>query len=480
MAGNDPVRPEESTASTFTSISTPDRIHDNDYGNACRLISAHGEILRYCHELKSWLIWDGQRWSLDHSGQVRHLAESVIKDFWRDVSRDTDRRNFASSSLNKSRISDMLVSSQHRLPISPASLDSDPDLLNFLNGTVDLRTSALSPHFPLHYITRLVHYDYNPSATCPRFLSFLASIFAPHPTLSSYLQLALGYSLTAHTREKVVFMPYGPGENGKSTLLGLFRSLIPEYSALLQIDTLMTRQENNNTQADLADLRGTRFVMTSETDKGQRLAEGKLKRITQGVGGRIKSARKYENHIEFDETHKLWIDANNLPVVRGTDNAIWNRLSPIPFSVTFSPAEQDKTLASKLAAEAEGILAWAVEGARLWFARGLDRHSQIDLHRSQWRAQSDQITSFFQECCEIGNEGELSASELYEAYERWVRGEDDTPYSKSDFIAALQKQPGIVKKKLKTRNVYRGVKLRWQSGSVASLAVEDQGEGEEE
>jgi phage/plasmid-associated DNA primase len=56
----------------------------------------------------------------------------------------------------------------------------------------------------------------------------------------------------------------------------------------------MSQQETNNTQADLADVRGARFVMTSETGQGQRLAEGKLKRITQGMG-RIKAVRKYDS-----------------------------------------------------------------------------------------------------------------------------------------------------------------------------------------
>jgi putative DNA primase/helicase len=88
-----------------------------------------------------------------------------------------------------------------------------------------------------------------------------------------------------------VFVPFGTGNNGKTTLLSTFLHL---YSVLLQSDTLMARQESNNTQADLADLRGARFVMTSETEEGQRLSQGKLKRITQGMG-KIKATRKYEN-----------------------------------------------------------------------------------------------------------------------------------------------------------------------------------------
>ena len=112
-----------------------------------------------------------------------------------------------------------------------------------------------------------------------------------------------------------------------------------------KIETLMVRlQENNhNSQADLADLRDARFVMTSETEEGQRLAGGKLKRITQGMG-RIKATRKYENPVEFMETHKLWIDANYQPVIRGRDAAIWNRLFTIPFTVTIPREEIDKDL----------------------------------------------------------------------------------------------------------------------------------------
>jgi len=60
---------------------------------------------------------------------------------------------------------------------------------------------------------------------------------------------------------------FGKGNNGKTTLLSTFLLLLEEYSALLQVDTLMSRQESNNTQADLADLRGARFVMTSEAEE---------------------------------------------------------------------------------------------------------------------------------------------------------------------------------------------------------------------
>jgi len=39
---------------------------------------------------------------------------------------------------------------------------------------------------------------------------------------------------------------------------------LEEYAVLLQIDTLMVRQESNNTQADLADLRAVPALLMSK------------------------------------------------------------------------------------------------------------------------------------------------------------------------------------------------------------------------
>jgi putative DNA primase/helicase len=78
--------------------------------------------------------------------------------------------------------------------------------------------------------------------------------------LMPYLQRTFGYGLTGVTPEKVVFLIYGPHDNGKSTLLVVFLKLLGRYAVLLQIESLMTRQqESNNAQADPAELKGARF-----------------------------------------------------------------------------------------------------------------------------------------------------------------------------------------------------------------------------
>ncbi|MGD9890137.1 MAG: hypothetical protein AB7U18_02435, partial [Dehalococcoidia bacterium] len=51
-----------------------------DLGNAQRLIHAHGHDLRYVYAWGKWLVWDGQRWARDESGEVERRAKAVIAD----------------------------------------------------------------------------------------------------------------------------------------------------------------------------------------------------------------------------------------------------------------------------------------------------------------------------------------------------------------------------------------------------------------
>lgn len=447
----------------------------NDHGNSERIVKMFGSDLRYCHPVKKWLVWDGQRWAVDISEQSRRRAKKTMLEYLRqavDASCEAGIK-FAKASLDSKRITNALKEALDQILVQPSELDQRPYLLNFLNGTVDLRTGMRREHRREHFLTKVVHHDHNPAATCPRFMQFLGEVtLSPDATeagcarsehLIAYLQRAFGYSLTGITTEKAVFLLHGPRDNGKSTLLATFLKLLDEYAVLLQIDTLMVKAsgENNNTQADLADLRGARFVMTSETEEGQRLAEGKLKRITQGIG-RIKATRKYENPIEFDESHKLWIDANHLPVLRSHDDATWRRLHAIPFNVVIE--KPDNKLSVRLLAEAEGILAWAVRGAVDWCSDGLRKPAEVEQTNGAWRKDMDQVGRFVDEHCLVG-QGEVKASDLYSSYQKWAEGGGERAMSGRAFGERILESKGVrdgdVKKQEKAYgNVYVGMCLK--------------------
>lgn len=447
-----------------------------DIGNAQRFLDLHRHNVRYCYAFKSWFYWDGKRWQRDTRGYTTGLAKGAAIEYLKQAcgSSNREEEKLAKASLNTPRIAGMLTLAQDEVAIGPADFDQHPDLLVFNNGTVDLRTGELRDFGPRDFITKLVHFDYRPEATCPRFLEFLLHLMgaekdeAGAKRLVDALQIYFGYSLTGHTSAKAVFMLIGPKDTGKTTLLELFCRLLAEQATLIRIETLMEgpAQRNLGLRADLADLHGIRFARTSETEEGKRLSEAQLKYVTQGMG-KIRAERKFENPFEFEETHHLWVDANFKPVIRGTDAAIWDRLITIPFDIVIPDDEKDPELMDKLLLEAEGVLAWAVRGAIRWYANGrrLPRPEEVREAGNAYREEMDTVGRFLTECCERGPSFKVGSMELYKRYQRWAEAAGERLMAHRVFSGRLKGRAGIEDQHTETGTVFHGIRIRKESSA---------------
>jgi hypothetical protein len=67
------------------------------------------------------------------------------------------------------------------------------------------------------------------------------------------------------------------------------------------------------------------------------------------------------------------------------------RLRLVPFEVITPLAEQDPHLPSKLAAEADGILRWLIDGYAEWRSRGLADPATVITATSGYRAEEDAL-----------------------------------------------------------------------------------------
>src|SRR6266540_4296360 len=50
-----------------------------ELGYARRLVHAYGDRLRYVPAWRRWLVWDGQRWATDATGQAARWMKSVAR-----------------------------------------------------------------------------------------------------------------------------------------------------------------------------------------------------------------------------------------------------------------------------------------------------------------------------------------------------------------------------------------------------------------
>ena len=464
------VAPEVGTSATapdmdrsLVPLMRPD--YSNDDGNAERFVRLYGEDVKYCIERKCWFVWDGRRWNRDDGPAVERRAVESMHEFLKQaaVALHVDSRErlikFAVESRNARRIQALLAMAKSKLAVSASQFDTNPYLLNFQNGTLDVRTGSLSPHDRRHLITRIVHCNYNPAAKCPRFLDLLAWVMEGAPEMVGYLQRAFGYSLTGSTQDKVFFVCHGPSNTGKTTVLRTVMRTFKEYSTAIQMESLTQRPgfESSNAQSDLADLNGTRFALTSETEKGLHFNEALIKRITQG-GGRIKYARKYENPVEFEETHKLWFDANHMPVAKdGT--GLFERLRQIPFNNVVTDDRRDNGLGEKLAAEMEGVAAWVAAGAIEWAARGsLGEPEQVKRAGAEYKRSQDSVEGWARACLIPDPEGRATFRELQGSYEAYCQRMHRTPIDPHLLPDQLRRR-GLSNTKVGGQRGWRGAKI---------------------
>ena len=435
---------------------------DTDMANSERFARLHADSVFWTPE-RGWLLWDGKRWAPDEQHRVMGLAKQTARKIFAELETAQDKTqkelfNWARRSQSKDRLQAMLAlaQSEPEIPAWITEFDTDPLLLNCINGVVNLATGELLPHNPARMLSKISPIEYHPTASCSLWLEFLNQVMASDAAMIDYLQRAIGYSLTGYTVEQCLFFLLGIGANGKSVFLEIVLLLLAEYGTNARADTFMVKTQGSGIPNDIARLVGMRFVGVNETETGQKMAESLVKDLT---GGDTITARfLHREFFTFKPEFKLWIRGNHKPAIRGTDDGIWRRIHLIPFEVQIPEAERDPGLPEKLRAELPGILRWAVEGAIAWQRDGLRVPEKVKAATSEYRTEMDSLADFMSEKCTTGAAFSAFAGNLYKAYTAWCNESGEQPMSQTAFGLALAER-GFRKVKTDGRNKYMGIGL---------------------
>jgi putative DNA primase/helicase len=425
----------EVVADLEASVALPDGRHNTDGGNADRLIGLHGHHLRHVAVWRKWVVWDGCRWAIDYGDRlVLGRARDVVGHLIRLAATVEGKERalvlvFATRTESSRQLRALVdvAASARQVALDHEQLDADGWLLNLGNGTLDLRTGQLHQHRPEDLLTLLAGTDYDEHATAPTFDAFLRRVL-PDDEVRAYVQSRLGAALVGEVSDHELHIATGPGANGKTTLFQIIDAVLGDY-AVVAPKSLLIASRHEHHPTDRTRLFRRRLAYAGEIPEGAQLNEALVKELTGG--DRITARRMREDFWSFDPSHHLWMFANNLPHVSGTDHGIWRRLRVVRFEVTIPDTEQDPGLADKIiATEAPGVLAWLIEGCRLWQS-GLPAPAAVRHATQDYRHGEDMAEQFITSELVLGQGREVWADDLWAAHAAWCNENGVEPHLRS-------------------------------------------------
>ncbi|MFD1364704.1 phage/plasmid primase, P4 family [Actinoplanes sichuanensis] len=441
-------------------------------GLARALVAHHGHELRYCPQRGMWLRWVGHRWAWDDEEWHRELVRALA----RELPSVGPWRRFRAQALSAGGVSGVirLARSDPGITVGIDRLDARPYELNTPGGVVDLRTAALTPSDPalLHTRSTVAAPDFDRRSDA--FDRFLEDTFAEDTALAGYVQRLVGVSAIGVVLEQLLPFAVGPGANGKSTLLEAGMHALGRgeggYASAASAEMLMVRKHAEH-PAELAQLAGTRLVVCTELDEGQRFAEARVKQLTGRDSINARFMRR--DFFTFLPSHTLWLLANHLPAARAGGPAFWRRIRVLPFVNIVPPERQIKKLGEILAQDAPAVLAWIVAGAAAYHSDGLQEPASVSAATAAYARDQDTVGRFVEEMCRHGEAAEtlrVPTTVLRDAYEQWCEQAGERAVSAKRLTQELRRFGVVDARGGKGRRFYEGIALLdFEDGQQALL-----------
>lgn len=443
-----------------------------DEGNANAVYQLFGADFVWCSAY-GWLHWCGSHWQRANAEQ--HLDRAIVEALV--------LRRQAASKLNNEHVikhakpdSSKVKSCKHlfqsKVFVSVDLFDSDPDLLNCENGTIHLPTGELRPHKREDWLTYAIKIGLKMDADSSHWEEFLRGVVAGDgdviEEMITYLQTCVGYSLTGHTSEEVLWYIHGPPRSGKGTFTETLSSILGSpLSTEVDFGTFTAERNNDANNFDLAPLKPARIVFASESERHKRINGAKVKAMTGG--NNVRCCFKHKDFFDYKPMYKIWLSSNYPPNGDVDDDALWGRLRVLVFPHSHL-GKENKGLKQLMRdrRNLEGVLAWAVQGAQRWYGSrntGLQTPNHVDEETRRVRDELDTVAHWIEEEVEVDVESDVfvANADLYNSYANWCEQNGVTPKKKKSLTQALNSKgiegPTVKKINMKTNRVWLGVRL---------------------
>lgn len=275
----------------------------------------------------------------------------------------------------------------------------------------------------------------------PIFEEFVRTSF-PEQTVEKrkLLLQILGYVISDYRKAKAAFFLIGESNSGKSVILELLQSIIPED---MITGIPLYRLENRFNLAKLAD---SRVNINTELSEKSFAALDIFKMVTSNE--RVTAEHKGKKPFEFRIRCKMISAGNMLPDMNDLEGmeAVLNRMVILLFPVSISEEKQDKELLWKLRKESDSIFSTALDelvelrNNKFLFTEPEDTRKL----KKQILFQGNAFDEFVCERCVKEKNAKEHIKTLFEEFQEYLEENLlDVRMTKTQFSQKLCRMPGV-------------------------------------
>lgn len=352
---------------------------------------------------------------LDKQGlDIPKWMSGTIKEFRKRAFNLKKRENILKAMFFAPKVNDALKVDQKKL-------DQKHHLLPCANGVIDLDRGVLVNGHPDDLLTKNIEVSYDPKIDYSPWTKIVEDICI-HPNvpgsedLPKFIQTFFGYAISGFTDEELLCIFFGPGRNGKGTIIESVTKLAGPYFHKVNRSLFVEQKYEPSPSAaseHLRALQGKRIVVGAETNKGQKIDSGRIKDLTGN--NTINFRKNFGAEETFDPTHTIFLETNNH--LRGITEefSMIERLAiiDVPWRFVDSVEEherkfpalkghfkkKDKKLKEKLKTPdyQKMILKWLVDGYKMWKDNGLVIPACCERSRDTLADNEDHVKRFVNE-----------------------------------------------------------------------------------
>lgn len=217
-------------------------------------------------------------------------------------------------------------------------MDANTNLIAFKDCVYDLKTSQYRQILPSDFISKTTRYNMGDRKSNPeqrkKVIAIIESIFPDLPLREYFIKCACLSFFT--NRFEMLHILSGTGGNGKGILTSYLKACGGDYVIQAEQTFLTSVVKSGVANSCLAQTEGTRIVLVSEPDNGEKGCYMNTD-FMKAISGRdpIQARMLFQNSKEFLPRFTVFLSCNNKPEIRKLDKGLFRRLSIHPFLCSY-------------------------------------------------------------------------------------------------------------------------------------------------